>query len=227
MGGGEFGGVWQLSACWGSVSGSINFPLSTVSTSLDELWSQFLEYTALVSGDRRPRPRQQTPKENLQPSLSPHILGQTPRCSCQTELNTNQLIFAGRRRSAAPLREAVNSLDAFWWIRYLRNARSGLLLDRFRGKRLKWKVKLLIGWTGCDEWGRSVRVLWFKWVLTCILMKCKVMLAYRSSRKWFLWINWTEDAVLKINKLPLNSDTFAGRRRSAGRWACVSSCLLK
>lgn len=92
------GDVWQRSACWGSVTGTINFP-STVSTNLDELWSQFLEYTALVSGELRPRLQQQTPKENLQPSLSLHILGQTPRCGCQTQLNTNQLIFTGTRRA--------------------------------------------------------------------------------------------------------------------------------
>ena len=122
-------------------------------------------------------PELQTPKENFQPSLSLHVLGQTPCCSCQTELNSDQIIFTERRRSAVSLREAVNSLDTLWWIRFLRTAQSGILLDRFKengcdGKRGRWLVEqvfVLLIYSQVND----VMTLWGDQVgLVCLLASC-------------------------------------------------------
>lgn len=133
-------------------------------------------------------PELQTPKENFQPSLSLHILGQTPRCSCQTELNSDQIIFTERRRrSAALLSEAVNSLETLWWICFLRTTRSGILLDRFTekgcdGERGCWLVELVVvssDWSELEKWG-----LWIN------------MFNFPSKNK-----NWMKDVKVKASNI--------------------------
>lgn len=75
-----------------------------------------------------PRLRQQTPKENLHPPLSLHMLGPAPRRGCQAELNADQPGEEELNATQITFTEPRVMMDT-----KARDARSGLLLDGLRG----------------------------------------------------------------------------------------------
>lgn len=113
-GGGLFGSARPAEA---RLQAQLTFPPPSAPT-LMSCEVSFLNAQRSLAQAGAPRLRQQTPKENLHPPLSLHMLGPAPRRGCQAELNATQITFTEPR--------AMMDTKA-------RDARSGLLLDGLRG----------------------------------------------------------------------------------------------